>query len=90
MTLQFGYNVAVEYARFYIPIIYIDYTYRCKNMLLRFYVQEMALVFKEKQVVPLRPIDGAVLQQKACRAFTSNRWRCCSKKAWFYLYLPQV
>jgi hypothetical protein len=29
-------------------------------MLLRFYVQKMALFFKEKHVVPLRPKDGAV------------------------------
>jgi hypothetical protein len=34
----------------------------------------MALFFKEKQVVPLRPIDGALVPKKAC----------------FYLYLPQV
>jgi hypothetical protein len=34
----------------------------------------MALFFKEKRVVPLRPIDGAVVPKKAC----------------FYLYLPQV
>jgi hypothetical protein len=54
----------------------------------------------------LRPIDGAVCQRKECCAFTSNRWRCVSKKhvvplrpidgavvpkkACFYLYLPQV
>jgi hypothetical protein len=49
----------------------------------------MALFFKEKHVVPLWPIDGAVFK-KACCAFTANRWRCCSKKACFYLYLPQV
>jgi hypothetical protein len=34
----------------------------------------MVLFFKEKHVVPLRPIDGAVVPKKAC----------------FYLYLPQV
>jgi hypothetical protein len=34
----------------------------------------MALFFKEKHVVPLRPIDGAVVPKIAC----------------FYLYLPQV
>jgi hypothetical protein len=50
----------------------------------------MALFVKEKHVVPLRPIDGAVVPKKAYYAFTSNRWRCCSKKACFYLYLPQV
>jgi hypothetical protein len=32
-------------------------------MLLRFDVQEMALFFKEKHVVPLRPIDGAVVKK---------------------------
>jgi hypothetical protein len=26
----------------------------------------MALVFKEKHVVPLRPIDGVVFKKKAC------------------------
>jgi hypothetical protein len=34
----------------------------------------MALFFKEKHVVPLRPIDGTVVSKKEC----------------FYLYLPQV
>jgi hypothetical protein len=47
----------------------------------------MALFFKEKQVVPLRPIDGSVFQKKACCAFTFNRWRGCSKKSMF-LPLP--
>jgi hypothetical protein len=48
-ALQFGHNVAGEYARFYIPIIYI-----CKNMLLSFDGQEMALVVNEKHVVPFQ------------------------------------
>jgi hypothetical protein len=41
MALQFGHNIAVEYARFF--YIYVK---------TRFYGQEMALVFKEKHVVP--------------------------------------
>jgi hypothetical protein len=65
MALQFWHNVAVEYARVFIYLlyIYIDYIYGCKNMLLRFDVQEMALFFKEKHVVPWRPIDGAVFKK---------------------------
>jgi uncharacterized protein YueI len=38
MALQFGHNVAVEYARVFIYLLYI-YIYRCKNTLLRFYGQ---------------------------------------------------
>jgi hypothetical protein len=48
----------------------------------------MALFFKEKHVVPLRPIDGAVFKKKACCAFTFNRWRYCSKKKSMFLPLP--
>jgi hypothetical protein len=44
MALQFGHNVTVEYARVFIQILYFIKT--------RFYGQEMALVFKEKHVVP--------------------------------------
>jgi hypothetical protein len=40
--------------------IYILYIYRCKNMLLSFDGQEMALVVNEKHVVP----------------FQAHRWRC--------------
>jgi hypothetical protein len=54
MALQFGHNVAVEYARF----LYRFYIYvktkkkQKKNVKTRFYGQEIALVFKEKHVVP--------------------------------------
>jgi hypothetical protein len=56
MALQFGHNVAGEYAR----VLYTYNIYRCKNMLLSFDGQEMALVVNEKNVVP----------------FQAHRWRC--------------
>jgi hypothetical protein len=53
MALQFGYNVAGEYARVFIYLLYI-YIYRCKNMLLRFDGQEMALFVNGRHVVPVQ------------------------------------
>jgi hypothetical protein len=59
-------------------------------MLLRFYVQKMALFFKEKRVVPLRPIDGAVFKKKYVVPLRPIDGAVVPKKACCYLYLPQV
>jgi hypothetical protein len=50
----------------------------------------MALFFKEKNVVPLRPIDGAVFKNKHIVTLRPIDGAVVPKKACFYLYLPQV
>jgi hypothetical protein len=50
----------------------------------------MALFFKEKHGVPLRPIDGAVFKKNHVVPLRPIDGEGCSKKACFYLYLPQV
>jgi hypothetical protein len=50
----------------------------------------MALFFKEKHVVLLRPIDGAVFQKKHVVPLRPIDGAVVPKKACFYLYLPQV
>jgi hypothetical protein len=49
-------------------------------MLLRFDVQEMALFFKEKHVVPLRPIDGAVFQKSMLSLYVQQMALLFQKK----------
>jgi hypothetical protein len=51
----------------------------------------MALFFKEKHVVPLRPIDGAVFKKKHVVPLRSIDGAVVpKKKACLYLYVPQV
>jgi hypothetical protein len=50
----------------------------------------MALFFKEKHGVPLRPIDGSVFQKKHVVPLRPRDDAVVPKKACFYLYLPQV
>jgi hypothetical protein len=50
----------------------------------------MALFVKEKHVVPLRPIDGAVVKKKHVVPLRPIDGAVVPKKACFYLYLPQV
>jgi hypothetical protein len=50
----------------------------------------MALFFKEKHVVPLRTIDGAVFKKKHVVPLRPIDGAVVPKKACFYLYLPQV
>jgi hypothetical protein len=50
----------------------------------------MALFFKEKHVVPLCPIDGAVFKKKHVVHLRPIDGAVVPKKACFYLYLPQV
>jgi hypothetical protein len=50
----------------------------------------MAQLFKEKHVVPLRPIDGAVFKKKHVVPLRPIDGAVVPKKACFYLYLPQV
>jgi hypothetical protein len=59
-------------------------------MLLRFYVQLMALFFKERHAVPLHTIDGAAFQKKRVVPLRPIDGAVVPKKACFYLYLPQV
>jgi hypothetical protein len=49
----------------------------------------MALFFKEKHVVPLHPIDGAVFKKKHVVPLRPIDG-AVPKNACFYLYLPQV
>jgi hypothetical protein len=58
-------------------------------MLLRFDVQQMALFFKEKHVVPWRPIDGAMFKKHVVPLRPIDG-AVVPQKACFYLYLPQV
>jgi hypothetical protein len=50
----------------------------------------MALLFKIKHVVLLRPIDGAVFKKKDVVPLRPIDGAVGPKKACFYLYLPQM